>query len=77
LFFLIYNLSSHVQDPNIYHVKTAASELKDSDFSLSALEKNLEKEIKLEMEKKNINYLWSIPMLRGIFFYLLSWVLLL
>jgi len=50
-----YKTNRDLQADNIYHVKTEVSDLKDQDFAIAALEKNLarlEKEIKEESKKK-------------------------
>jgi len=50
-----YKSNRKVTGPNIYHVKTTISDLKNEDFAIAALEQKLnllEKEIKEEGEKK-------------------------
>ncbi|CAI2173491.1 2366_t:CDS:10 [Funneliformis geosporum] len=61
-----YKYSRQTQAPNIYHVKTTVSDVKDSDFAIAALElknKQLEKDLKSiqqqrERENKNILNDW-------------------
>lgn len=70
-----YKYSRDLQADNIYHVKTTVSDLKDSDFALAALEKNLErleKEIKEEATKKTSSHFLLISLLLGATFLALA-----
>ena len=49
-----YKTNLHVQAPNIYHVKTTVSDLKDEDFVKAAQEYAIKQKTKLENNNRQI-----------------------
>jgi len=50
-----YKYSRYIQAPNIYHVKTTVSDLKDEDFAKAAEEYTIKRRTRLERENSNGN----------------------